>query len=353
VNLVYKIYPSDASRIIRFFAHAVQRPWEKVNHGLLLGGKSGIGKDSMIAPALMAVGPWNCQETAPKKMFGDFNPHVKAVILRISEAHDLGEVSRYQLYEHMKTLTASPPDFLPVNEKNKPPYYVPNVLHVVTTTNHRTDGLYLPADDRRTDACWSELTSEDFPTDHWPQLWRWYEDGGFHHIAAYLAAYDLSGFDPKAPPPKTQYFWEIVDADRAPEDAELADVLDSMAAKTMKDGEEVPDPGSPVAFTLAKVLAKAEALTPLEKMRDGQPIPGTFAHWLGDRRNRRKIPHRFENCRFAPVRNPYADDGLWKIGKARQTIYARAELSPRNRLAAAQMVLDGGGEIVTQMAFGQ
>jgi hypothetical protein len=88
-------------------------------------------------------------------------------------------------------------------------------------------------------------------------------------------------------------------------------------------------------------------------MRDGQPIPGTFAHWLGDRRNRRKIPHRFENCRFAPVRNPYADDGLWKIGKARQTIYARAELSPRNRLAAAQMVLDGGGETVTEMAFGQ
>ena len=35
-------------------------------------------------------------------------------------------------------------------------------------------------------------------------------------------------FDPKAPPPKTPAFWDIVDANRAPEDAELADVLDKL-----------------------------------------------------------------------------------------------------------------------------
>jgi hypothetical protein len=46
-------------------------------------------------------------------------------------------------------------------------------------------------------------------------------------VAAYLASLDISGFNPKAPPPKTPAFWAIV-ANRAPEDAELADVLDGL-----------------------------------------------------------------------------------------------------------------------------
>jgi hypothetical protein len=66
---------------------------------------------------------------------------------------------------------------------------------------------------------------------------------GDRHVAAYLAELDLSKFDPKAPPPKTAAFWDIVDANRAPEDAELADVLDRL--------------GNPVAITLAQVQSEA------------------------------------------------------------------------------------------------
>jgi len=41
-------------------------------------------------------------------------------------------------------------------------------------------------------------------------------------------ALNLASFDPKAPPPKTGVFWAISTASRAPEDAELADVLDRL-----------------------------------------------------------------------------------------------------------------------------
>ena len=47
-------------------------------------------------------------------------------------------------------------------------------------------------------------TKEDFDQDYWNKLWRWYDQGGAEHVAAYLAALDLSGFDAKAPPPKTR-----------------------------------------------------------------------------------------------------------------------------------------------------
>ena len=59
--------------------------------------------------------------------------------------------------------------------------------------------------------------------------------------------------------------------------------------------------------------------------------------WLKDPRNRRQIPHRLEAAGYVPVRND-ADkhDGQWKVGGKRQTIYARRELSLRDRYLAAR-----------------
>ena len=66
----------------------------------------------------------------------------------------------------------------------------------------------------------------------------------------------------------------------------------------------------------------------------GATISSDFACYLQDRRNARKIPHRFEACGYVPVRNPYAEDGLWAINKRRQVIYGRTCLSEAARHAA-------------------
>jgi hypothetical protein len=71
----------------------------------------------------------------------------------------------------------------------------------VITTNH--GGLYLPADDRRHYVAWSELTKADFQDGYWQGIYDWYAQEGNRHAAAYLRELDVSGFDPKAPPPKT------------------------------------------------------------------------------------------------------------------------------------------------------
>ena len=111
---------------------------------------------------------------------------------------------------------------------------------------------------------------------------------------------------PKAPPPKTPAFWDIVDANRAPEDAELADILDKL--------------GKPDATTLVRIANEAT---------------GDFETWIKDRKNRRVIPHRLEKCGYVPVRNDAADDGLWKINGQRQVIYARSTLPLAAQLKAA------------------
>lgn len=311
---IERVFPAEAEHIIRWLAHRVQRPGEKINHALMLGGGQGIGKDSILEPVKHAVGPWNFTEVSPPQLLGRFNGFVKSVILRMSEARDLGDVDRYGLYEHTKTLTAAPPDVLRVDEKNLREYSVMNVCGVIITSNH-IDGVYLPPDDRRHFVAWSELRKEDFSENYWRDLYRWYTDGGLGHVAAYLASFDLSSFDPKAPPPKTPAFWRAVDAGRAPEDAELADVLDGL--------KKSPDDDGPDAVTVGMLCIYAS---------------DSFREWLQDRRNSRQIPHRLAACEYVPVRNDGAKDGQWVVNGKRQAIYAKKSLTIRDRIAAANIL---------------
>jgi hypothetical protein len=115
---VHKVFGSDARHIITWLAQRVQRPEEKINHALVLGGNQGIGKDTALEPVKYAVGPWNFLEVSPQHLLGRFNGFLKSVILRVNEARDLGDINRFQFYDHMKAYTASPPDVLRVDEKN-------------------------------------------------------------------------------------------------------------------------------------------------------------------------------------------------------------------------------------------
>jgi Family of unknown function (DUF5906) len=305
---VHKVFEADdAAHCVVWLAHRVQLPQDKINHALVLGGAQGIGKDTMLEPVKYAVGPWNFHEVSPPQMLGRFNGFVKSVILRVSEVRDLGEVDRFKFYDHTKVYTAAPPDVLRVDEKNLREHYVFNCLGFIITTNHKTDGIYLPADDRRHYVAWSNRTKDDFDEGYWNRLWTWYAEGGFGHVAAYLSEFDLSGFDAKAPPPKTPAFWDIVNASQAPEDAELADVLDALESSDIT--------------TLSQLVAKAS---------------GGVAEWLMDRKNRRTLPHRLERCGYVAVRNPDRDDGLWIVEGARQVIYAKAVLSVADQLRAAR-----------------
>jgi hypothetical protein len=304
---VRTIYPHDMKYIVRWLAHRVQRPCEKPNHALALIGAPGIGKDTILEPIKHAVGPWNFREIPPTDILGNFNPFAKSIILRISEARDLGDISRYAFYEAMKSYCASPPDVLRVNEKNKHEHYVPNLTGVIITTNYK-DSLYLPPNDRRHYVAFSEKTEADFDREYFNDLWKWYFAEGFAHVAAYLAILDIRKFNPKAPPPKTAAFWEVVNINRSSEDAELSDQIDAL--------------GNPDAVTVKGII--------------GRCTNPDLTNSLTDRRTRRAIPHWLERCGYVSVRNPDAQDRVWKVENVRQPIYAKKTLTPSERIAAAR-----------------
>ena len=310
---VNAIYPNDAGHLIRWFAHRVQYPGDKINHALVLGGTQGIGKDTLLEPLKMAVGEWNFKEVTPTVLIGRFNPWLKSVVLRISEARDMGDMNRYAFYEHMKGYTAAPPDVLRVDEKNLREYAIMNVTGVVITTNHKSDGMYLPAEDRRHYVAWSDAQIGLFHSDYFKELYEWYRDGGYANVAAYLASIDLGDFDSKAPPKKTPAFWDIVNANRAPEDDELVDVLYTM--------------GDPDAVTINQIRENASA---------------DFAEWLKDRRNSRAIPHRLESVGYVAVRNETQQDGRWKVNGKNVVIYAKTHLDFQARTIAAHGIVRYG-----------
>jgi hypothetical protein len=70
------------------------------------------------------------------------------------------------------------------------------------------------------------------------------------------------------------------------------------------------------------------------------PLAGQdFGKWLDDRKNSRQIPHRMSECGYIPVRNSAAKDGQWRICGKRQTVYAKAELSTRDKHAAVAKLI--------------
>lgn len=131
------------------------------------------------------------------------------------------------------------------------------------------------------------------------------------HVAAYLRELPLDGFDSKAPPPKTAAFWDIVASNQAPEEAELADALEKL--------------GWPNVVTIGIVAGAASQ---------------EFREFLLDRRNSRRIPHRFDDAGYVQVRNDTAKDGYFKVGARRCPIYAEKTLERRDQIVAAQQLAD-------------
>jgi hypothetical protein len=203
-----------------------------------------------------------------------------------------------------------------VNEKHLKEHHIVNVVGIIITSNHKTDGIYLPADDRRHYVAWSDAVHSDFDSSpgkgdaskYFDSMYRWYEkEGGFEDIAAFLATTDISGFNPKAPPLKTPAFWAIVQSNRPAEESEIMDALDRL--------------NNPPAITIEYLLTGAD--------------PDLFA-FLTERKNRKAVSHRIIDAGYEIVRNDVARDGLWVVNGARKTIYAMKSLSVQDQIKAAR-----------------
>lgn len=316
VDHVRRLYPEEYLHIIAWCAQRVQDPGAKVNHCLVLLGSQGIGKDTLLEPLKIAVGPWNFADISPTDVLSQYNGYLQSVVVRINEARDLGDVNRYQFHERTKTMMAAPPDVLRVNEKYVAQRAVFNCCGVIITTNTK-DSIYLPEDDRRHFVAYSEVVRGDYEEGYWGEMYEYYARGGARAVADFLMELDLTRgeykFDAKAPPPQTHAFWEIVETSRSPEGSEVSTVVQAM--------------GDPDAVTMAQVVDRCGSI----------PAMSSFYDWLADRRNKRSWSRVMQSAGYVPVRNPHApSDGLWRVGGQKMVVYAKSSLGPLERIRAAE-----------------
>jgi len=301
VNHVKIMLPcsGDAEQFLNYMAHRVQAPQVKPRFALLIAGGQGIGKDTIIEFCGPAIGVWNCASIDPSAFDSSFNEFVTATLIRINEAANLHEMSKWAFNERTKVLIAGSPDMCQVNPKYGQKYSVRMHCGVIITTNHLADGIYIPPDDRRYDVMQSAtfnemgLADEQTRRAHFTDLWEWFLHGGASHIAAYLHEKDIGEFSAANGQRKTEAHATII-ADGMGSDQWLDDIIDEL--------------GEPIAVRSDWITIKA------------------IANGEKDSNIRRRMSNAMGRLGYVMLRS-INKDGRWKIGGKKVIVYVKPGLS--------------------------
>lgn len=296
---VRKVMPreGDADQFLNYLAHRVQRPEEKPRFALLIVGDQGVGKDTAIDFCCPAIGGWNVASISPGAVEGAFNEYAAKTLIRINEAADLREMSRWAFNERTKVLIAGNPDVCEINPKYGRKYTVTMYCGVLLTSNHLTGSVHIPMDDRRFDvvqcATLEEmgLGGDKERREYFSALWEWFlKQDGARHVAAFLRERDLSGFSAALGQRKTAAHAEIVQHGMVG-DEWLHDILDKL--------------GYPPCVRTDWILDRAVGM--------GERKPDARA----------RMGHGLRRMGYEVLRNPKYKDGRWKLNGVLCTIYKK------------------------------
>ena len=303
---LHKVFPNagDVDQFLNYMAHRAQKPGEKPRFALLIAGEQGVGKDTAVEMCCPAIGHWNVANIEPGDLDSGFNAYASAVLVRISEAANLHDMTKWAFNERMKVLIAGTPDYMTVNPKYGQQYSVRLHCGVIVTTNHLHTGIYIPDDDRRYDVIESAtkyamgFTSEADVKQYFAELWSWFYDGGAAHVAAFLMDRDLSKFSAANGQRKTEAHAAVVTAGKM-NDYWLYDAL-----------VELGEPDAVRVDAVAAIMTK-EGLAMKE-----------YAN---------RMPTAMARAGYYMLRNPDSKDGRWQLeGGKRTTIYVKTGFDLRN-----------------------
>ena len=297
VNKVFN-KPGDAEQFLNYMAHRVQKPWEKPRFALMIAGGQGVGKDTAIEFCCPAIGVWNVSNIDPSAFESNFNEFAASTLVRISEAANLHEMSKWAFNERTKVLISGSPDTCQINPKYGQKYSVRMYCGVIITTNHLASGIYIPPDDRRYDvieaATMEEmgLRDEARRRQYFSDLWDWFlKENGASHIAAYLTERDISGFSASNGQRKTEAHRTVV-AGGMQGDHWLEDILDEMDEPMAVRAD----------WLINRAVAKGE--------KDGD-VKRKLANTIG------RFGYQMYKC-------PTTKDGRWRIAGKKSVVYVKA-----------------------------
>lgn len=207
---------------LRWMAYTLRHPEDKINHMLILGGMEGTGKDFILYPLVKALGQY-AKVVEGSELLSDHNEYLFSTkLLHINET-ELGDHKKAkEVSNRLKPIAAAPPDTLRVNPKGVTAVSIRNIVNGVMTTNDRMP-VRLNGPSRRFYAAWSNLCVRDRSDNmlpewvkYWADRWEWMKEGYEHCVHYLVTQVDISGFNPGAAPPMTEFLRDIRDASKSP-----------------------------------------------------------------------------------------------------------------------------------------
>jgi hypothetical protein len=215
------LIPEDRERgiVLDWMAHTVQRPGEKINWAVFLGGEQGIGKDALFAPLTPAVGADNVQIIGPEHLTSQFTPWAEGRLIVIEEMAAFGNVA---IVNKLKPFIAAPPYTVQINRKNRHPYNIPNKANYILFSN-REDAIPLDEADRRYFIYWSRAEPRD--EDYYKAYFGWL-DANEDAVYGWLMQRDLKGFNAKGQAPRTEAKKQMAESTRSPLEQFIASAIE-------------------------------------------------------------------------------------------------------------------------------
>lgn len=218
----------DGETFVKWLAFAIQHPDQKANWHPLLMTLPGVGKDSILAPVLPAIGQGNYKSVNATDLARNWNSYLEAKLIYMSEARQQGqnEKSPHAVMNEIKTYLANPPEMVEVERKGRDKYPVANLSMWVFFSNERVP-VYLDVGDRR---FWiiENFATLPQPKDYYDRLHAWFAANPFL-VANYLMTYPLTAADIqsfKGNAPDNHAKANIINANTDPVDAAIREVIE-------------------------------------------------------------------------------------------------------------------------------
>lgn len=183
--------------LMGYFAHMIQRPWEKPLVALVFKGKKGTGKNALVERVGYLLGSHFLVADDDRYLLGNFNSHLEAnLFFVLDEAAWAGDK---KAEGRLKGLITGQQHN--IERKGKEPYSVDNLTRVAIIGNE--DWLVPASSDERRFAVFNLGDGRIQDRAFFMGMRESMEQGGYAHLLRYLMDFDLSTVDVNDAP-KTQ-----------------------------------------------------------------------------------------------------------------------------------------------------
>jgi len=275
----------EREHILKWMAYTVQHPDEKINHALLVAGRSRNGKDALFEPFKAALGRSNVSEVDAYVLtepYQDFMVSKKLLVFQ-----EVMNFERVSISNRLKPIIAAPPEELVLRRLGQSGLRTPNLVQALFFSNHR-DAINVAKGDRRYFAVWCDAQLQ--PPEYYSKLFNWYtKHSGFNIVHDYLLHYDTKQFSPGEAPPVTQFLKEIQQDSMTSVEMELEQLIEAHSPPFRRD-----------IIEMRKALEDIYLLYPTLKHISMKQLHKTLKHLVGltdDRTRRYRVPDSPTNAR--------------------------------------------------------